>query len=182
MEDAIQFPVVFQALVAVEGFSAWKGRAFIGKPVANFDEGPMFDKQGFAELCNQLGDVSQLGKILWEMLKLYAKFKISRFRYLFVSKSKSFGMSLAKVVHNTLGFFLRCSPILSVPLLAICYIKQVGCSGNNVSHHVLSLVFWFIVAKILCYIFCATLNKIMVKDVSVKANAQNLMDIGKVEQ
>lgn len=57
---AVQFSIVFQILVAVEGFSVWKGKSFIGKPVAGFDDGPKFDNKKFSELCKQLVDFPNL--------------------------------------------------------------------------------------------------------------------------
>jgi len=89
-------------------------------------------------------------------------------------------MSLSAVSYNTLAFFLRCSPILSVPLLSTCYIKQYGCTGDTISPSVLSVVFWFIVAKVTCFIICAGLNKILVSDVSVKTDTMNFLEINKV--
>lgn len=177
---AVQFSIVFQILVAVEGFSVWKGKSFIGKSVAGFDDGPKFDNKKFSELCKQLADFPNLGKTIWKIVVMFLGFKIARFNYSFASKSKSIFMSLIKLLYNTIGFFLKCSPIISVPLLAVCYLKQWGCDGDNISPSVMRWVYWFIVAKIALYIFCAIINKIIVRNVRVKTNVPELLDISRI--
>lgn len=111
---------------------------------------------------------------------MFLGFKIARFNYSFTSKSKSFFMSMIKFLYNTIGFVLKCSPIISVPLLAICYLKQWGCDGDNISPFVMRWVYWFIVAKIALYIFCAIINKIIVRNVRVKTNVPELLDISRI--
>ncbi len=178
-DPQIKFAVLFQILAAVEGFSAWKGKSFIGKSVANFDDGPMFDRTRFDELRQQLSDVSRIGKVLWQMLRLYAGFKIARIRFAFVSKSKSILLLLARALHNMLGFALRCTPLFSIPALAICYIRQIGCKDDIVGVTLRECVFWFIAAKVVCYVVCAILNRIMLKSLSVQPKTSDMMDIGK---
>ena len=172
-DPQIKFDILFQLLAAVEGFSVWKGKSFIGKSIANFDEGPMFNRTRFDELRQQIG------KALWGMVVLYLGFKWARFRFLFVSKSKNICFSISKIIHNLLGFCLRCSPLFSIPILAMCYIKQIECDGEVVSSTLQSCVFWFIMLKVVCYVICATLNKYILRDVSVKPETPYILEIEK---
>ena len=178
-DPQIKFDILFQILAAVEGFSTWKGKSFIGKSVANVDEGPMFNRTRFDELRQQMADITKIGKALWGMVVLYIGFKWARFRFLFVSKSKRIFLSIAKIIHNSLGFCLRCSPLFSIPFLAICYIKQIECQGDLASRTLQSCVFWFIMLKVACYVICATLNMFILKDVSVKPETPDILDIDK---
>lgn len=178
-DPQIKFAILFHILAAVEGFSAWKGKSFIGKSIANFDEGPEFDRTRFDELRQQMVDISKIGKALLGMFVLYIGYKCARFRFLFVSKSKRICLSIAKIIHNLLGFCLRCTPLFSIPILAMCYIKQIECKGEIVSSTLQSCVFWFIMLKVVCYVVCAALNKFIMKDVSVKPETPDILDIDK---
>ncbi len=178
-DPQIKFAILFQILAAVEGFSAWKGKSFIGRSIANFDEGPEFDRAEFDSFRQQLTDFSKIGAALRGMLRLYVRFKLDRFRFLFVSKSKRVFFSFAKIIHNALGFVLRCTPLFSIPLLAVCYIKQIECTNDNVSSTLCNWVFWFIALKVVCYVICATLNKYLLRDVIVKPETPDITDIGK---
>lgn len=178
-DPQIKFAILFHILAAVEGFSAWKGKSFIGKSIANFDEGPEFDRVRFDALRQQLTEFSKIGAALRGMLKLYARFKLNRFKFLFVSKSKRVFFSLARIVHNALGFVLRCTPLFSIPTLAVCYIKQIECMNDNVSPKLCNWVFGFIMLKVVCYVICAALNKYLLRGVIVKPEAPDITDIGK---
>lgn len=173
----LKFDTLFQILVAVEAFSTWKGKSFIGKAVANFDEGPAFDRIRFNALRSQLTDIHNVGKTIWSMVVLYFRYKIARFRFLFINTIIRILLSIAKVLHNTLGFCLRCTPLFSIPILAICYIKQIGCKEDIVSHTLQTWIYWFVLLKVICYVICATLNKIILKDVSVKPETPDVLDI-----
>lgn len=150
---AVDFQTAFEVLVAVEGFSAWKGKSFIGwGELARIDEGPTFDEAGLKSACERIGGSVDVLPALVKIVALCFGYLLRRARFRLCDLARS----LAVLAYNLLGFVLRCSPVVSVPLMSATYLLQRGCDGGRFEHG--RWLFAFICAKTACYVLCAAIN------------------------
>lgn len=164
---ALQFDIIFQLVVAVEGFSTWKGKSFLGKSFANIDEGPEFDKRTLNNLVLQFSsDINVIAciRVAYKIIRHCCAYLLKRLCY----ECQSFSLRVGVFAYKTLSFILRLTPLFSVPVLAVMYIKQWGCDESKVSDQASFLILCFILAKLGCYILCMLLNKIILCKLTVK--------------
>ncbi|MCQ2394238.1 MAG: hypothetical protein MJ249_08115 [Kiritimatiellae bacterium] len=148
-----EFQTSFEILLAVEGFSAWKGKSFIGwGSLVRIEEGPALDEERFRQACDGLSEQDKRSKSLRDLTWMYTCLQLRRVKYVIVK----FTRSLLGVLYNALAFALRCSPVVSIPLMAAAYFLQWGCKGENLQNG--HWLFVFICAKTACFVACAVIN------------------------
>ena len=152
--DNLDYQIIFQIVATFEGFSIWKGARAFKTDVFTVIDGPMpiFDDGNFQAACEELKNSN------WKLSQVIVVIKL-----LFDHWMRSKGLKLQRILlaffwnavrvfHKALVFVLRSTPIFTIPLLSLSYLLQWGCKGTV--FHFTGLVFWFIVAKMICYALC----------------------------
>ena len=121
------FQTVFEIVVAVEGLSIWQGRFLDGRRSFVGLERPAFDAARHNALCDEAREHPER---LLPALRLFAAGVWRRLRGPWLHVRRALGW-LFYMVYKALAFLLRASPLVTVPFLAVSYLAQWHCRGDD---------------------------------------------------
>lgn len=144
----LNFQTVFEIVVAIEGLSIWQGRHLDGRREFTTLDKPEVDIARHEALCDEVRGhpenfIASL-KVPWASICFFAK-KAGRWFVRFVT-------SIPYLLYRGLAWLLKISPFVTIPALAVCYLRQWDCSKDDCGFG--SVVFWFIVGKCVAYLYC----------------------------
>ena len=165
--EVLDYQTIFQIVATFEGFSIWKGKsAFKTDAFTDIDFSmPIFDDGTFRMACERLKDSKHKTKEIFTIIKVLLKHWMRKQIILCKRFFQSFFWNSTRVLHKSLVFLLRVTPILTIPFLALSYLLQWGCDGTKFC--LTTAVLWFIIVKTVCYALCWCFAQMLLRHIRV---------------
>ena len=174
ISDQLDFQTMFQILGTFEAFSIWKGvRYFKAGYSADLGIGvpEVVDNETFSAMCDVLKNAPDKWKEIRRIVKVLLKGNFARIR----ARLGVLFWQIIRSLHRSLACLLRTTPFVTITALSLSYMLKIGCESERFYGG--RLVFYFIVVKFFCYLFCRLLATMLVKHVKVEAPSSDYVNI-----
>lgn len=173
----LSFQIVFGIVATIEGLSVWKGKSLDGRlEFAKLERKPRFDEERHRRLCDEAsshpGSISAPARLLFGNLWFLAKRGLCPLW--------NFLCTLPYRLSKLLVLVLRATPLFTIPALALCYLTQWHCKGDEFDF--IGPVLVFVVAKAAAYAYCAIVGWILVLKTNVRADRLGPKSISPAEE
>lgn len=157
--DTFDYQTIFQILAAFEGFSVWKVTRVFKTENDLYVLPETFDAKTFSESCEALKNADNKWRGIWHLIVMVARGAILSFWGKFRHGTRVWWWRLALYFYYLLALLLRTTPLVTIPLIALSYMFQIGCENDQFCWP--NIVCYFIIIKTVCYGVCFILLKIL---------------------